>query len=270
MRRIPLYAWFLVTVLPMVWLVLNSLRSSREIFLEPFGWPAGIRWENYLGAWTVARFGDYFLNSLVVTVISVLGVVLLGSMAAYGLARFVFPGAQAVLFFFLGGMMVPLQLAVVPLFFEMGWLGLLNSRVGLVLVYVASGLPFAIFILVGFFRSLPTELYESAVIDGCSPWRAFWSIMLPLAQPGLITVAVFTFLGTWNEYFLAFMLLSGRGSEAVRTLPLGLANLTIVSQYRTDYGMLFAGLVLVMLPTLVVYAVLQRYVTRGVTMGALK
>ncbi len=270
MRRIPLWLWFCATVLPMVWLVLNSVRSSREIFLEPFGLPSGVHVANYVGAWTVAHFGDYFVNSLVVTVVSVLFTVLLGAMAAYGLARFVFPGSQAVLFFFLGGMMVPLQLAVVPLFFEMGALGLLNSRLGLMLVYVASGLPFAIFILVGFFRSLPNELYESAQLDGCSPWRAFWSIMLPLAQPGLITVAVFTFLGTWNEYFLAFMLLSGRGSEAVRTLPLGLANLTIVSQYRTDYGMLFAGLVLVMLPTLLVYAVLQRYVTKGVTMGALK
>ncbi len=166
--------------------------------------------------------------------------------------------------------MIPLQLAIVPLFFQMKGLDLLNSRLGLVVVYVAFGLPFAFFILAGFFKSLPSSLHESALLDGASQFRAFWSVMLPLARPALITVGIFSFLGTWNEFFMAFMSLSGEGSESLRTLPLGLANVTIVSQYRSDWGMAFAGLVVVMLPTLLVYILLQRHITTGLTLGALK
>jgi ABC-type glycerol-3-phosphate transport system permease component len=147
---------------------------------------------------------------------------------------------------------------------------LLNSRIGLLLVYVAFGMPFAIFILAGFFRSLPSGLHESALMDGAGELRAFWSIMLPLAKPGLITVGIFAFLGAWNEFFMAFMFLSGENAQDLRTLPLGLANLTIVSQFRSDWGMAFAGLVLMMLPTMLVYGFLQRHLTKGITVGALK
>jgi ABC-type glycerol-3-phosphate transport system permease component len=191
-------------------------------------------------------------------------------MAAYALSRFQFPGVRPLFFYFLAGLMIPLQLGIVPLFFQMKDMDLLNSRWGLLMAYVAFGMPFSIFILTGFFKSLPSALYESALIDGASEFRAFWSIMLPLARPGLITVAIFSFLGTWNEFFMAFMFLSGEGSEHLRTLPLGLANLTIVSQYRSDWGMAFAGLVLVMLPTLLVYSLLQKHLSKGITMGALK
>ena len=149
-------------------------------------------------------------------------------------------------------------------------MGMLNSRLGLLTVYLAFGMPFAIFILTGFFKYLPASLHESALIDGAGEFRAFWSIMLPLARPGLITVGIFSFLGTWNEFFMAFMFLSGEGSEALRTLPLGLANITIVSQYRSDWGLAFAGLVLMMVPTMVMYMFLQRHLTKGITLGALK
>jgi ABC-type glycerol-3-phosphate transport system permease component len=149
-------------------------------------------------------------------------------------------------------------------------LGLLNSRLGLILVYTANGLPFAIFILAGFFRTLPRALYEAAVIDGCGEFSAFWRVMLPLAKPGLVTVAIFQFIGVWKEYFYAFMLLGGDPGGKSRTLPLGLANLSITAEYRSDYGMLFAGLVLVTVPILVVYACLQRRIVKGVAAGALK
>ena len=167
-------------------------------------------------------------------------------------------------------LMVPLQLAIVPLFFQMKDYGLLNSRWGMLVVYVAFGMPFAIFILTGFFKSLPSSLHESALIDGAGEFGAFWQIMLPLARPGLITVGIFSFLSTWNEFFMAFMFLSGEGAQHLRTLPLGLANITIVSQYRSDWGMAFAGLVLIMAPTMMVYAFLQQYLTKGITVGALK
>jgi ABC-type glycerol-3-phosphate transport system permease component len=166
--------------------------------------------------------------------------------------------------------MIPAQLAIVPLFFEMRDLGLLNTRLGLILVYTANGLPFAIFILAGFFRSLPRALYEAAVIDGCGEFAAFWKVLLPLARPGLVTVVIFEFIGVWKEYFYAYMLLGGDTAGSARTLPLGLANLSIVSLFRSDYGMLFAGLVLVTVPILVVYVLLQRHIVKGVAAGALK
>jgi N-acetylglucosamine transport system permease protein len=171
---------------------------------------------------------------------------------------------------FLAGLTLPAQLAIVPLFFELRAVGLLNSRTGLILVYTANGLPFAIFVLAGFFRSLPRSLYEAAIVDGCGEFSAFWRVLLPLARPGLVTVAIFQFIGVWKEYFYAFMLVSGDMAGSARTLPLGLANLSITAEYRTEYGMLFAGIVLVTLPILLVYVSLQRQIVRGIAAGALK
>jgi len=203
-------------------------------------------------------------------VASVALIVGLGAMAAYALARFYHPAGRVVFWLFLAGLMIPAQLAVIPLFFELRALALLNSKLGLVLVYTANGLPFAIFILAGFFRSLPRSLYEAAVIDGCGEFTAFWRVLLPLARPGLVTVAIFQFIGVWKEYFFAFMLTGGDVANRARTLPLGLANLSITSQFRSDYGMLFAGLVLVTLPILILYLLLQRHIVKGVSAGALK
>ena len=267
-----LLGYFVVVAYPMIWLLYTSLKTDRDIFLEPFTLPAwnDLQWVNFSEAWTKGLFGDYFLNSVIVTVVTVVLSLLFAAMAAYALSRFRFGGARPLFFYFLAGLMIPLQLAIVPLFFQMKAMDLLNSRIGLLMVYIGFGMPFAIFILTGFFKSLPSSLHESALMDGASELRAFWSIMLPLARPGLITVGIFSFLGTWNEFFMAFMFLSGEGSQTLRTLPLGLANLTIVSQYRSDWGMAFAGLVLMMLPTMALYALLQRQLTKGITVGALK
>jgi len=261
-----------VVVYPMIWLLYTSLKTDRDIFLEPFTLPAwdNLQWVNFSEAWTKGFFGEYFLNSALVTTSTVALSLLFAAMAAYALSRFRFAGARPLFYYFLAGLMIPLQLAIVPLFFQMRDIGLLNSRLGLLMVYIAFGMPFAVFILAGFFKSLPSGLHESALMDGAGELRAFWSIMLPLARPGLITVGIFSFLSTWNEFFMAFMFLSGEGSQSLRTLPLGLANITIVSQYRSDWGMAFAGLVLMMLPTMVVYALLQRHLTKGITVGALK
>ncbi len=267
-----LLSYLVVVVYPMFWLFATSLKQDREIFLRPFSLPhlGDLQWVNFANAWGRGCFGTYFLNSVVVTVATVAVTTLVAAMAAYALARFRFLGARPIFFYFLAGLMIPLQLAIVPLFFQMKSFGLLDSRFGLCVAYVAFGLPFAVFVLTGFFRSLPSSLQEAALIDGAGEFRAFWSVMLPLARPGLITVAIFSFLGTWNEFFMAFMFLSGQGSENLRTLPLGLANITIVSQYRSDWGMAFAGLVLMMLPALLLYLVLQRRITKGIAAGALK
>lgn len=262
-------AWI---VYPMVWMAYSSLKDDNAIFRDAFALPlwGDFQWENYGRAWRQAQFNAYFVNSVLITTVSVAAILGLGAMTAYALARFHHRAGRAVFWLFLAGLMIPVQLSIVPLFFELRTLGLLNSRLGLILVYTANGLPFAIFILAGFFRSLPKTLYEAAVVDGCNEFSAFWRVLLPLARPGLVTVAIFQFIGIWKEYFFAFMLASGGEGAAARTLPLGLANLSIAAQYRTDYGMLFAGLVLVTVPILLVYLLLQRHIVKGVTAGALK
>ena len=274
LHRLAIYGflcfYLCLTAGPFLWLGLTTLKPSREIFLSPFSWPASPTLENFRKAWDVGRFDLYFQNSLGLTLLTVAATIALASPAAYALARFHFRAASAIRFYFLSGLMIPIQLAVVPLFFEMKWLGLLNSRFGLFLVYLATSLPFAIFLLVGFFRSLPGSLREAALLEGASEWTVFSRIFLPLARPGLATVGIITFLGVWNEYLVAFTLLSGQGGEQARTLPLGLANLTIVGQFRTDFGMVFAGVAIVMIPTLIAYVSLERALTEGLTAGASK
>jgi ABC-type glycerol-3-phosphate transport system permease component len=262
-------AWL---VFPMIWVAYSSLKADDAIFRDALALPSlsALHADNYARAWSGAHFGEYFANSVVVTGVSVALIVSLGAMAAYALARFSHPAGRVVFGLMVAGLTLPAQLAVIPLFFELRSLGLLNSRTGLILVYTANGLPFAVFILAGFFRTLPRSLYEAAVVDGCGEFAAFWRVLLPLARPGLVTVAIFQFIGVWREYFFAFMLVSGDMSGTARTIPLGLANLSIAAEYRTEYGMLFAGIILVTLPILAVYVALQRQIVRGVAAGALK
>ena len=259
-------------VFPMVWVGYSSLKADDAIFRDTLALPSAgsLAPDNYARAWSQAHFGAYFLNSVVVTVTSVALIVALGAMAAYALARFTHPAGRVVFGLILAGLTIPAQLAIVPLFFELRSAGLINSRLGLILVYTANGLPFSVFILAGFFRSLPRSLYEAAVVDGCGEFSAFWRVLLPLARPGLVTVGIFQFIGIWKEYFFAFMLVSGGAAGSARTLPLGLANLSIAAEYRTEYGMLFAGIILVTVPILLVYVVLQRQIVRGIAAGALK
>jgi ABC-type glycerol-3-phosphate transport system permease component len=172
-------------VYPLLWVAYSSLKPDAEIFRDAFALRSAdaLMWENYSRAWREARFGDYFFNSLLVTSVSVTAIVLLGAMCAYALSRFYHPLGKATYWLFLAGLMIPVQLSIVPLFFELRALGLLDSRTGLILAYTANGLPFSIFILAGFFRALPASLYEAAVVDGCSEAGAFWRVMLPLARP---------------------------------------------------------------------------------------
>ena len=261
--------YLLWTVFPMIWVVYSSFKDDSAILRAPLALPAWAEIDGsaYARAWSGSGLGGYFWNSALVTTVSVALILILGAMAAYALARFYHPLGRFTYGLFLAGLMVPAQLAMVPLFFELRALGLLESRLGLILVYTANGLPFAIFILAGFFRGLPRALHEAALIDGCSEAQAFWRVMLPLARPGLVTVAIFQFIGVWKEYFFAFMLMGGADEK---TLPLGLANLAITAQYRSDQGLLFAGIVIVTAPILAIYVFLQGHLVRGITAGAVK
>lgn len=295
-----LCTWLLAVVLPLAWVFLNSFRTSREFTENPFGIPwilTGIpeaqqtqdmpsAWEsvkiNYTKAWVESNFSDFFFNSILVTSVSLLGILTVASMAAYILARFAFLGSRLLFVYFLCGMMIPAQLLLIPLFFQFSWMSDLGSRLlapfgmelqlhdthtGLITIYIALSLSFTILVLTGFFKTLPEELREAGIIDGCGEYRVFWHVMLPLARPGLVTAAIFNFLGLWNEYLFALVFLN---SAEKKTLPLGLAAVSMQAQYKTDFGLMFAGLVIVIIPTLFVYIMLQRQLTQGITLGALK
>jgi N-acetylglucosamine transport system permease protein len=260
--------WGLVTAVPLAWVVASSFKDDAEILGDPWGLPAALRWGNFGRAWTHGHIGRYFLNSVTVLAVSVTLTMLLGATAAYALARYDFPGKRIVYFTFVGGMMFPVFLALVPLFFVVRNAGLLNSLPGLMLVYTAYSLPFTVFFLVAFFRTLPAQIAEAALIDGCGPFALFFRVMLPMAKPGLISVAIFNLLGQWNQYLLPVVLISDHEDKFV--LAQGLAALAVNEGYRGDYSRLFAGLTLAMLPVLIVYAVFQRQVQSGLTAGQLK
>jgi len=264
---VPLVIYSVIVVYPMVWLLSASLKTSLELFESPWKLPAVPQWNNFGRVWSKVGIGQCFANSVFVTAVTMFFILLIGSMAAYALARFKFRGRDLIHNTFMSGMMFPVFLGIVPLFLLLRNLGMWNNYFGLIASYVAFSLSFTVFILTGFFRSLPHELSEAGMIDGCSHFTVFWRIMLPIAKPGLIAAGIFNFFGIWNEYPLALVIIA---DDKLRTLPLGIAALVMQQQYETDWGALFAGLVIVMLPTLLVYLFFQRQITEGLTAGAIK
>lgn len=263
-----LLIWGVMTAAPLIWVCVSAFKDDNEILSDPWGLPAEIRWDNFARAWTHGHIGQYFMNSLTVLSVSLTLTMLLGSTAAYALARYNFRGNRLIYFLFVGGMMFPVFLALVPLFFVVKNAGLLNTLPGLMLVYTAYSLPFTVFFMSAFFRTLPTAVAEAGMIDGCGPFALFFRVMLPMARPGLISVAIFNLLGQWNQYLLPVVLVSHKEENYV--LAQGLAALAVNEGYRGDYSRLFAGLTLAMLPVLVVYAAFQRQVQSGLTAGQLK
>ncbi|WP_328667447.1 carbohydrate ABC transporter permease [Streptomyces sp. NBC_00322] len=262
-----LVIWAIMVVLPLVWAVMTSFKTDKAIFTSPWSLPDSLHFENWSRAWSQAHMSDYFLNTVLVVGGSLVGTLLFGSMAAYVLARFDFPGNRFIYFLFIGGMSFPIMLALVPLFFVLNNIALLNTLHGLILVYIAYSLPFTVFFLTAFFRTLPTSVAEAALIDGASHTRTFFQVMLPMAKPGLISVAIFNFLGQWNQYMLPTVL---NTDPDKKVLSQGLVELAVSQGYKGDWSGLFAGLVMAMLPVLAAYIVFQRQVVAGLTAGALK
>ncbi|WP_052851241.1 carbohydrate ABC transporter permease [Streptomyces avicenniae] len=263
-----LVLWAVLAAGPVLWVVVSSFRPHTDLVSDPFGLPTDLAWDNFSNAWTSADIGRYTLNSAIVLCGSLTGTMLLGSMAAYVLARFTFPGNRTVHLLFTGGMMFPVFLAIVPLFFVLDNFGLLNTRQGLILVYIAYSLPFTVFFLVSFFRTLPGAVQEAATLDGASHTRTFFQIMMPMARPALISVGIFNFLGQWNQFVLPRVLNVGDPDDAV--LPQGLAALMVQQGYEGDWGALYAGVSMAMLPVLAVYVAFQRQVQTGLTAGAVR
>ena len=257
----------LIILIPVLWVVLNSFKTSSAILTDPYSLPIPPNLENYVNAWGEAGLGRGFLNSIVITAISVISIVFFSSMPAYVLARKVFIGRKAVYYYFVSGLMFPTFVAMVPLFLLMSDLKLLDSHLGLILVYTAYSMPFTIFILFAFFKDLPKSLEEAALMDGAGPFKTFFLVMLPLAKPGLASAVIFNIVGIWNEYVMALILIQ---TPELKTLPVSIANLMMVMQYKTDWGALYAGLIMSILPVVIIYIFFQRKLGAETTQGAVK
>ena len=262
-----LVAWSVIVIFPMLWMVYSSFKTDQELFFSPWSPPAELQWDNFERAWNKAHVGEYLFNTLIVVIPALLLTLILSAMAAYVFARFRFVGNRFLFYLFLSGMLFPVFLALVPLFSLVNQLGMLNTFHGLILVYVAYSLPFTIFFLTGFFKTLPTELEESAIIDGANPFQVFFKVMLPMASPGLISMGIFNFLGMWNQYVLPLVLIS---DESKYMLSQGLAFMLFKQFYENDWSALFAALTIIMIPSLIVYITFQRQIQSGITTGALK
>lgn len=264
-----LLIWSVAVLYPLIWTLLDALKNNEQFFLNaPWALPKfPLLWSNFSYVWSKYNFSTYFMNSIVVTVGSTLLGMILAAMTAYILARYDFKGNKIILTIYISSMMIPFALALIPLFFLLNDLHLINTWLGLILVYAALNLPFGIFLLVGFYKSLPKEIEEAAIIDGTSHYGTFFRVMLPLSQPGLITVMITNMLNNWNEYFLGVVLTN---EPTKYTLPIGLAVMQAEMQYRVEWGPLFAGLLITTLPTLIVYMIFQRQIASGITAGAVK
>ncbi|WP_433218679.1 carbohydrate ABC transporter permease [Dactylosporangium sp. CS-047395] len=265
-----LFGWAVLTTFPLLWAVLSSFKSDDEILSDAWGLPSTLRFSNWSRAWNEAHMGRYFLNSTIVVAGALFLTMLLGAMAAYVLARYELRGMRLLYYAFAGGMVFPVFLALVPLFFVVKNLGLLGTLPGLILVYTAYSLPFTVFFLTAFFRTLPTAVGEAALVDGCSHWSLFFRIMLPMARPGLISVGIFNFLTQWNQYIFPIVLMQGEGAEKRWVLAQGLTALAVNEGYAGDFGGLFAGMTIAMLPVVLLYLAFQRQVQSGLTAGQLK
>ncbi len=252
-------------ILPLLLMLISAIKPTPEIFASPFALPQTWSLDNFAKVWQSGRFDLYFRNSILITVGAEILILAFSAMAGYALGRFKFRFNDAIYVFFLAGLMFPAKLVLVPLFVQLKEMGLINSHLGLILVYAAGGIPAAVFILTGFFRALPSDLDNAARIDGASEWQVFWKVMLPLVRPQLAIVAIYTAIPIWNDFLLPLVFLQ---DPTLKTVPQGLT--VFFGEYATDYGPLFAGLTLAAMPLILLYLLLSEQFIKGLTAGATK
>lgn len=283
MKKSILYKSFIYTVLslfaltiiiPVGWVFVASLRENSEFYGSPWTLPKAIRFENFSAAWRDAHMGDYFLNSAIVTVLALVILLAVSLPAAYILARFPFRGRSLLRGTLMAGLFINVSYIVIPIFLmlvdvnsALGTTALLNNRFVLALIYASTAIPFTVYLMTGFFASLPAEYEEAAYVDGSGYFRTMIRIMFPMARPSIITVILFNFLSFWNEYIIAITLMT---DDKAKTLPVGLMNLMKAQNAAAKYGQMYAGLVIVMLPTLILYILVQRKLTEGMSSGGIK
>lgn len=254
----------LLILYPLFWMFISSLKSYDEIYNNVWSLPTEWHFENYLTAWSKG-ISSYFMNSLIVTLSTIVLVVLIGSMAAFTLSRYKSRWIDFSLIFIIGGLMMNPQVALIPLFEMLTWMDLINTRWALILTYVAFRLPLTIILIRAFFLSIPKDLEESAIIDGCSEFGIYSKIYLPLSIPIIMTAIVFTAFFAWNEFLFATVFID---SDVLKTIPSGLMNFR--DALRTDWGVLLAGMVIASIPMIILLILLQKYLVRGLSEGSVK
>ena len=258
--RLALIVWGVIVTFPVVWVLYSSLNDNRAFYQGPWALPDVLHFENYYNAWVTSEFGSYFLNSALVVAAAVLLSLLMAATTAYVFAKYKMRGLRTVENIYVTLMMIPQVLILIPLFFRLNAVHLIDRLWVLILLYAVQAVPFAVFLLVGFIRRIHGSFLEAAAIDGCSEFQVFFKIVLPMIKPGLFIAAIVNFMSIWNEYILAITLIK---SESKFTIPVGLRNLTVSMQYGVDFGALFAGLVIAMVPVLILYGIFQKQLQEG-------
>ena len=258
---------FLVVIYlaPLLWCVLVSLKDNTELIDNPFGWPEKLRFVNFIEAWKKAYLGKALLNSLIACTASLIGTLFLGAMSAFAIGRMKWKFSKLTLTYFMIAMMIPVHCVLIPLFVHFSKIGLTDSLPSIILPYIVFGMPITIYILTGFFRSMPNELFEAASIDGCNIYRCFFTIALPLAQTGLFVTGLMTFVGNWNELLLAMVFIS---DKLKKTIPVTLSY--FVGPYKTNYVQMFAAILIAIIPNIIVYSCFSNKIVDGLTQGAVK
>jgi raffinose/stachyose/melibiose transport system permease protein len=250
---------------PIILMLLNSFKTKLELLTSPLSFPKQFSIDNFVEVWHKVNFSHYFWNSILVSAVSVTIILFISSLGAYYLARFKFKWNGFLLFFFVLGLMLPMKLAILPLYTLMLKLHLLDTLYSLIIVYIAGKIPFAIFVFYGFFRTVPKDLELSAKLDGCNEFQVYYKIVLPLMRPAIAAVAIVDLLAIWNDFFYPLIFIR---NDALKTIPLGMQ--TLFGEYNTDWNLLFAGLTLSSLPMIIAFLFASRQFMEGITSGAVK
>ena len=262
---IPLIILFVFAVAPLFLTWFTSFKTDQQQLANPYGLPLPPTLDNLREAWTVGRFSIYFKNSVVISIVDVIGMVIISSLAGYAFARLHFPGQKILLYVLLIGLTIPVAAIIIPLYLTMRDVRLLNTYGSVIVADIALAAPIFVFIMRAFFKDLPGELEDAARVDGANELQIFWQIMLPLARPGLMTVALLEFLWSWNDLLLPLVFLV---SDELRTLPVGM--LFFQGRFTIDYGLMSAGVLIISLPVTILFLIFQRDFVRGLASGALK
>jgi multiple sugar transport system permease protein len=253
-------------MLPFLWMVVNSFKTIKGIYQFPPSFiPDSFEWRNYLEAWNAAPFGTFFMNSVIVSVAVVLGQLFTASLAGYAFARLRFPGRDKIFLLYLSTLMVPFTVLLIPLFVQMRAFGWVNTLLPVIVPFLFT--PWGTFMMRQFMSTLPRELEDAARIDGCGFFKTYWYIILPLTKPALTTLAIFTFVSSWNNFQWPMIVL---GTNDVKTLPLGLASFQALSAMRTPWHLIMAAATFIVIPVLIIFVLGQKYYVRGIVTSGIK
>ena len=255
----------IIYIVPLLWVLITSLKNDSTLMLSPWAMPAKLEWSNYEFAWTKGHLGTAMLNSLIVCGSTLVISMIFGSMAAFAIAKLRWKLSKLTMYYFLIGMMIPIHTILIPLFVQFSGWGMSNTLMGIIIPYITFSLPITIYIMVGFFEGIPNELFEAACIDGCSVYKMFSTVAIPLAKTGFMVTGLMSFVSNWNELLVAMVFIS---KEAKKTLPVSLTK--FVGPYHTNYCQMFAAIMIAIIPTIIAYVAFANQIVEGLTAGAVK